>query len=393
MSGAEAIIGEALRTADHVIADVAEQFDFLLGMTPANHDEAWQEFCSGGGRAMPTLRYRALTIDPSAARRRLEDISLENIESTLCRLLADKRRELLLQIALLESRDTPTALEHSIEMYGRVDDALLGEADRILESVATVERPIDSRSRADAATLEARARAELAYYRETYPDLAADIMVRGDITALTVSRGTLFVPGAIEVDESRIDALLQHEVGTHIVTYVNGAAQPLRVLSIGLAGYEALQEGLAVVAEHIAGGFDINRLRILAARVIACRRIADGETLPGLVAELVEKHRFTQKTAFGVAVRVFRGGGLTKDAIYLRGLLDVLAYLHDEKDLAPLLVGKVAFEHAHIISALLESHILRAPLLMPRWLSDEVHAARLANVRKGMRPLDLIGPS
>ncbi|HEY4179934.1 MAG TPA: tyrosine/phenylalanine carboxypeptidase domain-containing protein [Kofleriaceae bacterium] len=393
MSGAEAIVGAELRAADRVIADVAEQFDFLLGMTPTNHDEAWKEFCTTAGRVTPTLRYRALTIDPAAARRRLQDVSLDHVESTLCRLLADKRRELLLQITLLESRDTPQALEHSLEMYGPVADSLLAEAERILAVISVAERPLDNRTRADAMMLEARARAELAYYRETYPDLVADVCVRGDITALTVSNGTLMVPGSLEIDENRIDALLAHEVGTHIVTYVNGSTQPLRVLSIGLAGYEALQEGLAVVAEHIVGGFDMNRLRILAARVVACRRIAEGGTLPALVAELVDKHRFTQKTAFGVAVRVFRGGGLTKDAIYLRGLLDVLTYLHEERDLAPLLVGKVAFEHAHIIAALLESHILRAPVLMPRWLSDDVHAARLANVRKGVHPLELIGPS
>ncbi|HEY4059287.1 MAG TPA: tyrosine/phenylalanine carboxypeptidase domain-containing protein [Kofleriaceae bacterium] len=393
MSGGESIVGPELCAADHVIADIAEQFDFLLGMTPCNQTDAWQEFCAAGGRVAPAFQYRSLMIEPSAARRRLEDVSLEHVESTLCKLLADKRSELLLQIALLESRGTPEALAHSLKMYGSVDDALLAEAERILAAVPMTERPVDSRVRADAMTVELRAREELAYYRETYPDLVADVCVRGDITALTVSHGTLMVPGAIEVDEHRIAALLQHEVGTHIVTYVNGSAQPLRVLSIGLAGYEALQEGLAVVAEHIAGGFDVNRLRVLAARVIACRRIAEGATFPALVAELVETHRFTQKTAFGIAVRVFRGGGLTKDAIYLRGLRDVLAYLHAGHDLAPLLVGKVAFEHAHIIAALLESHILRAPVLMPRWLSDEVHAKRLARVRKGVHPLDLVGAS
>ena len=44
-------------------------------------------------------------------------------------------------------------------------------------------------------------------------------------------------------------ALLAHEVGTHIVTYVNGKAQPFRQLYAGLAGYEAFQEGIAVLAE------------------------------------------------------------------------------------------------------------------------------------------------
>ena len=45
------------------------------------------------------------------------------------------------------------------------------------------------------------------------------------------------------------------------------------------------------------------------------------------------------------ALRVYRGGGLTKDAIYLRGLRDLLAYLSAGHDLEPLYVGKIALEH------------------------------------------------
>ena len=33
-------------------------------------------------------------------------------------------------------------------------------------------------------------------------------------------------------------ALIHHEVGTHLVTQVNGMAQPVKVLGTGLAGYD-----------------------------------------------------------------------------------------------------------------------------------------------------------
>ena len=49
-------------------------------------------------------------------------------------------------------------------------------------------------------------------------------------------------------------ALLQHEIGTHVVTHVNGSRQPLRLLGAGLAGYDETQEGLAVFAEYLVGG-------------------------------------------------------------------------------------------------------------------------------------------
>ena len=46
-------------------------------------------------------------------------------------------------------------------------------------------------------------------------------------------------------------ALLHHEVGTHLVTHVNGTHQPIKVLGVGLAGYDETQEGLAVLAEYL----------------------------------------------------------------------------------------------------------------------------------------------
>ncbi|CAN5851037.1 hypothetical protein BH11MYX2_BH11MYX2_07200 [soil metagenome] len=384
-------IGERVRAADAAIADVAQKFDFLLGVTPANTDEAWLEFCHSGRRVMPPLSYRPLAIDPAAERTRLNAIPLAGLEDpALSELLHDKRRELLAQLGLLETRGTGDFLAGSLQLYGQVDDTLLAEARRILVALPRVERPVDNRVRADATEVESRARVELEYYRARWPELTVTIEVRDDISALTVSHGRLLIPRRMEVDTRRVDALLQHEVGTHIVTYVNGSAQPLRVLSIGLAGYEALQEGLAVVAEHIAGGLDAGRLRVIAARVIAARRVGEEVEFSQLVGELVDEYAFTEKTAFGIAVRVFRGGGLTKDAIYLRGLLDVLAYLRDERDVAPLLVGKVAFAHASLIAALLDRRVLRAPAWVPRWLQDDVHAKRLAKVRQGVTPLDLV---
>ena len=74
------------------------------------------------------------------------------------------------------------------------------------------------------------------------------------------------------IAERRAEALLQHEVGTHLVTYFNGSSQPLRLLQVGLSGYDALQEGLAVLSEYLVGGLSEARMRTLAARVIAVDR-------------------------------------------------------------------------------------------------------------------------
>jgi uncharacterized protein (TIGR02421 family) len=165
------------------------------------------------------------------------------------------------------------------------------------------------------------------------------------------------------------------------VTYANGRAQPtLRVLAAGLAGYEALQEGLATLAEYLVGGLDVERLRLIAARVVAVRRLLEEVSFPAVVAELVDEYRIPLRAAFTIVLRVFRGGGLTKDASYLRGLVQLLAYLRSGQPLEPLLVGKLALDQVPLIEELLRRGILAPHVLTPRWLANPTARERLAQV-------------
>jgi uncharacterized protein (TIGR02421 family) len=383
----------AVREADHALAEINSSFDFLLAVTPVNSDAAWAEFSASGRTCTPRLHYRMLTVDPELGKRRLYDLPLDRLEDpVLAQLLRDKRRELDRQLSLLDDRDTPRFLHGSLQLYPPVDDALLAEALAILATVASSKRAADS-ERQGAEAVAARAREEIEHYRTQHPGIATAIQIRDDVSSMLVSGGDLLVPRRIDVAATRVEALVQHEVGTHVVTYVNGKAQPLQVLAGGLAGYEALQEGLAMFAEHVAGGLDGNRLRLVAARVIAVRRLVEGASFPALFAELVEQHRLSQRSAFSVAVRVFRGGGLTKDAIYLRGLLQLLAHLRAGHELTPLLVGKLGFEQLALVEELLRREILRPPLLQPRWLAAPDAASRIARARAGVSPSDLVESS
>jgi uncharacterized protein (TIGR02421 family) len=382
----------AVRQADVDLAEIELSFDPLLDVTPVNSAEAWQEFCASGQERAPALRYRMLAVDPELVKRRLYDLRLERLEDpVLALLLRDKRREVDRQLCLLEERDGPRFLPASIQLYGAAEDALFAEAESILATIpprGPVARPL-----VDGAALAARARAELDHYQELHGPLEVTVHMRDDIPGLVVSHGNLLVPERLAVSARRVEALIQHEVGTHVVTYVNGRSQPLRLLAAGLAGYEALQEGLAMFAEYLAGGFDAARLRIIAARVVAVRRLIEGATFPAVVAELSQRHGVPLRAAFGLAVRVFRGGGLTRDAIYLRGLLQLLAYLAGGGALEPLLVGKIAVEQVPLVEELVRRQVLRPASLRPRWLDAAGAQARLARARAGLRPIDLVEPN
>ena len=171
---------------------------------------------------------------------------------------------------------------------------------------------------------------------------------------LLIGRETTLVAG-------RAEALLQHEVGTHLVTYFNGASQPLRLLKVGLAGYDGLQEGLAVLSEYLVGGLSQSRMRTLAARVVATDQLVRGVPLVEVFRMLTEQAGFEPRTAFTIAVRVYRAGGLTKDAVYLKGLVEIFQYLRDGGEMEPLLVGKMAVDHIPIIRELLFRGVLHPP--------------------------------
>ena len=207
-----------------------------------------------------------------------------------------------------------------------------------------------------------------------------------------VSNGNLLIAPTVTVPESRVHALLQHEVGTHIVTHVNGSHQPLRLLGAGLADNDETQEGLAVFAEYLAGGLTARRLRQLAARVIAVHQMTDGESFADVHKQLVA-NGVGRVEAFTITMRVFRSGGLTKDAVYLRGLRNVVTHVGAGGALDALWLGKMALSDVPHIEDLRGRGALHEPLLTPRYLADVDAQTRLASITTSTTPVDLIGVS
>ena len=203
------------------------------------------------------------------------------------------------------------------------------------------------------------------------------------------ANGVLLVPASVNVSERRADALVAHEVGTHALTYANGSAQPLRLLASGLAGYEATQEGLALLAEYLVGGFDARRLRQIASRVVAVHLMLDGATFRE-VFDRLRAEGIAPTPAFATTMRAFRSGGLTKDVVYLRGLSDLLAHLGSGGALDTLWVGKLPLTSVPIVDALLQRRAIIGARVLPRYLGARKPMARLRGLSSGKAPVDLI---
>lgn len=382
----------AVRAARHVdeeLTRISRSFDFLLQVSPVNARGARAAFEASNGEREPTFDYRPLVVDTDAVKRQLYDLPMERLEDpTLAHLLSDARDELDRKVTMLGDRNTPRFLYGSLSVYGTVEPSLHQLAIELLAAL-----PPDtatSEARVGAAEFAARARKEIAWYRRRYAPMAATVEVRDDVTGLLVTQGNLLVGSALDVPASRVDALLQHEVGTHVVTYYNGLAQPLGQLATGLAGYEELQEGLAVLAEHLEGALGPARLRTLAGRVVAVHHVVNGATFVDNFRQLTSMHGFGGRESFILCMRAHRSGGLTKDAIYLRGIVQLLDYLRGDGDLDPLFLGKVAIRHVPALRELRWREYLRPAPLEPRHLGTPAARERLARIRGGISVQDLI---
>ena len=144
-----------------------------------------------------------------------------------------------------------------------------------------------------------------------------------------------------------------------------------------------------MLAEYLTGGLDPRRLRVLAARVVAIRKMLDGAGFLEIFESLRAEHRIPTRTAWSIATRVVVGGGSVKDAIYLRGIARLLETLAEGNSLDVLFVGKLALEHVPLIQDLLDREVLQAPWIRPRWLDVPGAQERLDRLRTGLSVTDL----
>jgi uncharacterized protein (TIGR02421 family) len=368
---------------DKAISTESLRFDFLLLVTPTNVNEAWLGFQKSKYTQLPHFQYRPMPIDPDLVKRRLYNLPIEDIyDPTVAYLFRDKRRELDEMMSMLDDRNTGDFVHGSLQIFGNVSDKLLQIAQAILTVIEPTEGPTGkSAQKLNAKEFAQLAKEEIAYLHQQAPEFDTTVRVRSDVSGVMVNRGILNISKHYEISAERANALIQHEVGTHIATYFNGKAQPLQLFSLGVPGYEQLQEGLAVFAEYLVDGLNNERLRILAARVIAVRHMLMGSSFVETFHILVDQHNFREQTAFTITMRVYRGGGLTKDALYLQGLIELIEYIREGNDISLLTIGKIRKDYLPIIRDLIQRGYMQPPRIKPRYLS-ETYSSRLDFIKQ-----------
>ncbi|MBV0932246.1 flavohemoglobin expression-modulating QEGLA motif protein [Marinobacterium weihaiense] len=351
---------EVLRL-DQALKKLARGLETLLYINPINISREERRFLRNKGRTAPDFSYRQLRIDPFAHREKLYRLPVDRIrEPALRQLYRDVIDTLAARIDLLVSIGTDRFLYNSLRYYGEPTPEDLANAHFLLHAADRPEEQNGPRYRSEEMVpfFEQKARDwGLECKVELSDRLLAQAMVNNGRKALMVRRSS-------QASESEMHALAHHELGVHMVTSLNAAAQPLKVFTLGLPGNTHAQEGLAILSEYLCGHLTLKRLKTLALRVVAVDQMLRHNDFCRTWRMLVEDHQCSEEEAFKITARVHRGGGFTKDHLYLSGFSQALKLWRSD-DIKGLYVGKTGFSSLPLINELIARGLVEAPERLP----------------------------
>ncbi|WP_194851639.1 flavohemoglobin expression-modulating QEGLA motif protein [Nonlabens antarcticus] len=376
-------IHEELYKLDKQLTDIESSFSLLMLVAPVNINNIRETFFESGFKEVPDYHYRLLPVDPDRLKRKLFNLRIDEIDDpALAFLYSEKREELDKQLSMLKERGSRNFFYSSIRLFHGVEKDLKKEAENIL-SILPEEQEPDPSELINAFQFKELVQQEFNFFKKQDSGFQSKVHIKEDLNVMMVSQGEFYLPKNYKLTHKEANALLQHEIGTHVLTYYNGSKQPLSQLKAGLADYDTLQEGLAVMSEFLSGSITPNRLRTLAGRVVAGDALMQGCNFKDMFDLLKNTYGFSKDRAFNIVSRMFQGGGFLKDIIYLKGFVQLRHYLNSGGDLELLLSGKFALHHVNIIQELIERQVLIAPVIKPRYLQMDCYKDQMKETTAG----------
>ena len=339
----------------------------LAYINPKNIVREKKRFFAKGYNYEPDFTYRQLEINPFEFREKLyklpeasvKDISIQQMYRDVIDAYATK-------IDLLTTVGTDKFLYNSLRYYGEPSDEDIELAHFLLYAKPFeefAERSIDAKQ-AKERFMHALDEYNIHCHVEVTDKIIASAMVDN-------GKRTILINKSMRMNDMELDALIHHELGVHMVTTYNANKQQLKVFKLGLPGNTYTQEGLAILAEFMTGNLNLPRLQTLALRVIAVNMMVKHYDFSYTFKALIDDYGLDKDEAFRLTARVYRGGGFTKDFLYLRGLKDALR-IYKNHNLTPLYVGKTSFHYLNTIQEMIERGMVAEPTYLPMYLQKDM---------------------
>lgn len=336
---------------DNNLNKLVKKIELLNYINPLNIEQEKKKFYSSKYKYEPVYRYPKIKFDGFKLHRLFFSQRLEKIED-------DDIRQLYEDIVydhsgLIECIETigqgKKFYYNSLKSFGSPNDRDIDNAEFILrfddsEFNQDMLPMYDSREAKDY-FMEFSKRYDFDFEILFSPHISAAAMVRNNTQTLVLRKNHKFSKNQLEV-------LANHEIGVHLVTSFNAVEQPLKIFSNGIPNNVETQEGLAVYSEYMSGCLTLTRLKELSYRVIAVDTLRRGYSFSDTFDLLFNQHKLNRDKAFSITQRVHRGGGFTKDHLYLRGLKRIYKYAKSGGDLDPLLIGKMSLEYIDTVRKL-----------------------------------------
>ena len=96
-------------------------------------------------------------------------------------------------------------------------------------------------------------------------------------------------------------------------------------------------------------------------RVLVTDMMCNGANFVDCFEFLNIQHKVEPKDAYTIVTRIFRGGGFTKDYLYLNGFVQIMKMWNKGVDFKPLLVGKTSLEFYDTLSEMMERDMIQTP--------------------------------
>jgi uncharacterized protein (TIGR02421 family) len=291
---------------------------------------------------------------------------------------------------MLAAIGTPDFTNYSIELYGKPNDkyktqnwTALDAADFFLQKTDELLGGYVVPPTVADIPVEAFAQRLQQSINEFFVDDKVEVIIDPSLSARAIAGSSrVRLRAGAMYSELDLNQLLEHEAHIHAATMHNGKRQTnLQTLSLGSPRTTRTQEGIAVIAELMTLSLDIVRLRRIALRVKAIAMALDGADFIEVFKSFLEAGQ-TEEESYQSAVRCFRGGDVrggtafTKDTVYLKGMVEVQAFLavaiHDNRPelVNALFAGRMSLGDVVELAPYFASGFLVGAHYMPHWASD-----------------------
>lgn len=349
------VISRSLIEIDKSIDTLVKQIELLSFVNPTNIEEEKARFFSSKYLTAPVFKYPEINFDKFKLHRKLFTQQLECIEDEVIKNLYED--VIYTYSGLIQCIETigrgKKFYYNSLHCFGTPTEQDVENAKFILhfeddDKNASAFLPKYSATEAESFFRNYSKQYDFEYHITHSNKISAIAMVLNHIKTLVLNTNHTY-------SDNEIAVLTNHEIGVHMVTTMNGLLHPLKIFSHGFPNNEETQEGLAVFAEYMSNNLTVTRLKELAYRVIAVDSLAKGYSFSRTFRLLHNQYDLDRETAYYITVRAHRGGGFTKDYLYLTGLKKVYDYYHSGEDLSLLLTGKVSLEYTNEIELLINT--------------------------------------